>query len=277
MFKWEMYDKQELTGQDLWKSRADGPMPVTYVLGGSAPAKKLKHTIEEREVSAGNGDTYMMIDSKTEYEYNADGKLKKTTGYSYSSVTGKFELSGYTTTFAYQGGKVSKVSNYFNSELLKEYEYFYITDGKVDRITEKASGFSSQVNVVYNLNDKTVKASYAYSSALGFEYEFFYNWKNIITDKTTRGSELCNEGSYTYDKNINPLRHLGYLDYGFVNYSINNKLKENVKYLACAFPTLISDHYEYEYNAEGYPVVSTTFYKGSGGKFHKTITFYEYY
>ncbi len=49
--------------------------------------------------------------------------------------------------------------------------------------------------------------------------------------------------------------------YILFNLSFNNKLTENVNYVNCAFPSLIPESFEYEYNAEGYPTVATTTYK----------------
>jgi hypothetical protein len=59
---------------------------------------------------------------------------------------------------------------------------------------------------------------------------------------------------------INPLKHLGYMDFLFRNYSVSNKIAEQVNYLNCGFPTLIPESYTYEYDAQGYPLKATTHY-----------------
>jgi hypothetical protein len=84
---------------------------------------------------------------------------------------------------------------------------------------------------------------------------------NVITDKTTRGSQLCSDGQYTYDDHINPFKNLGYTDYLLTNVSMNNKLSESVNHVNCAFPSFIPESYSYQYNDGGYPTLITTLYK----------------
>jgi hypothetical protein len=76
-----------------------------------------------------------------------------------------------------------------------------------------------------------------------------------------QAGQICNTGTYKYDKNINPLRHLGYLDFDLQNWSANNKLTEDVHYKACGFPTLIPLKHDYTYDPDGYPVRKITTYK----------------
>lgn len=80
-----------------------------------------------------------------------------------------------------------------------------------------------------------------------------------MTDRTTRGLQLCGDGHYTYDNDINPFSNFGYTDYLLTNLSINNKLSENVNYINCAFPSFIPSSRSYAYNDSGYPTLITTF------------------
>ena len=82
-----------------------------------------------------------------------------------------------------------------------------------------------------------------------------------MTDKTTRGSQLCSDGQYAYDDRINPFKNLGYTDYLLTNVSANNKVSENINHINCSFPSFIPESYTYEYNDLGYPTLITTHYK----------------
>jgi hypothetical protein len=133
-------------------------------------------------------------------------------------------------------------------------------------------GINSAVELTYDYAAAKITAVYSHSNGNSLSYQFSYQGKNIANDKTTRYGEVCNEGSYKYDKNINPLRHLGYLDYMLFNFSANNKLEENVSYLHCSFPDLKPEKYEYNYHGDGYPEkVRITFDNGAASEEH-----YEY-
>jgi hypothetical protein len=118
-----------------------------------------------------------------------------------------------------------------------------------------------------------INATYTAGNGGGFQYELTLPHGNISTDRTNRGNQLCNTGTYEYDKGINPYKHLGYMDFFLQNYSLNNRLSENIEYLGCSFPTLIPETYTYEYDASGYPTASNTFYKGGN---YETRTTYFY-
>ncbi len=114
------------------------------------------------------------------------------------------------------------------------------------------------------------KSSYTFSNGGSFEYEFNMSGGNVVTDKTTRGSQLCSDGQYTYDDGINPFKNLGYTDYLLTNLSANNKLSENTNYINCSFPSFIPESYSYEYDDRGYPTLITTFYKSRVDRYQKS-------
>lgn len=97
-------------------------------------------------------------------------------------------------------------------------------------------------------------------------------WKNIISDEIIDGV-VCNEGAYEYDREINPFRHLGFLDFYLNNLSINNKTIEEKNYYDCSFPTRIPENHEYEYDMKGYPLIKITTY--DDGK--RSMTIFKYY
>jgi hypothetical protein len=259
-----VYDKQINTGGHLLEN-SSGAVPVTYVMGGAVAAKKLSHYITyfERPDPAMPGNTIMVPDTKVAYQYTASGKPDRMTHYGYNAKTQQFNEARYFI-FTYKNDRVEKLSGYLptDDDWYTQDLYFYDNDGNVSRIEEENTtmGINTAVDLTYQYTNRVVKASYLNSEGNGFQYEVFYNYGNIATDKTTRWSQTCSEGTYSYDKMINPLKHLGYVDFLFRNYSVSNKIAEQVNYLGCSFPTLIPESYTYEYDAQGYPLKATTHY-----------------
>ena len=203
---------------------------------------------------------------KVTYEYNWDGKVRRYKVLSYNPDTKSLEEQRRFN-FTWSNGKLVHLKGYLpgKSAPYIEYEYTYQPDGNVSRITEDnhGAGISSSATFDY-AEDGTVKVSYDFSNGGAFQYEFDIATGNILSDKTTRGAQLCSTGEYTYDDQKNPFHDLGYIDYFLSNLSSNNKLTENVNYVGCAFPTLIAESYSYEYDDRGYPVSATTTYKSDG-------------
>lgn len=279
--QWGVNDKQTINHDYLWENRVrDNAVPVTYVLGGSSAVKKVSYYINYFEMSdtVNPGNKYWAPQYKIDHEYNASGKIQRLLHYSYSEKTNEFTLARYAE-FNYSGNRVDNISHYFadDDRFFLAHTYQYFTNGNVSRISEEnlGAGVNSEVNFTYNYTDRLINAAYTFSNGGSFQYEFFYDRKNIVTESTTRGAQLCSEGEYTYDKNINPLKHLGYVDYSLRNYSINNKLTEDIQYHGCGFPTLIPYAYSYEYDSQGYPVTATTHYK-SGSEERRAQTRYFY-
>ncbi|MBT1697177.1 hypothetical protein KK083_09845 [Fulvivirgaceae bacterium PWU4] len=268
--QWGIYDQQIFKREYLWANREDGPQPVTYVLGGAAAPKKISHYISYFTTAdpENPGSHTMEPQSKIGYEYDAAGKVTRLTHYRYVKETDSFVPERYAK-FNYIAGRVNMILYFQQGATSADlvYGYDYEDNGNVSRIVELKNGVeSAAVDFTYNYTDRLINAAYTFSNGQGFQYEFFYKWKNIQTDKTTRGSQLCSEGSYFYDKNINPLKHVGYVDFLLRNYSVNNRLTEDVVYTGCAFPTMIPMVYTYEYDADGYPTVMTTHYKKTPAK-----------
>jgi hypothetical protein len=219
--------------------------------------------------------------TRVHYEYDNAGNLSRYTVYTYNDTLAVFEPQRHFV-FNYLDGKVDKIQAFpANSGTPNlKYQYQYLPDARVSKITENniSAGVNSEANFSYNETNDTIRVSYTYSNGGSFQYEVRYDHENVKSDKTTHGAELCSDGSYTYDQHSNPFKDLGYVDYLLINLSANNKLTENVNYVACAFPSLVPEAYEYEYNEDGYPSVATTYYKSSSIQtksvrkfFYKTI------
>lgn len=213
---------------------------------------------------------------KVTYEYGESGRIHQYTVISYNPGTGVMTEQRHFV-FSYSNGKVEHINGYLpgNNSPYIEYAYHYLPNGEVSRITEKnhETGINSEASFSYEENG-TIKVSYVFSNGGSFQYEFDYAGDNVSHDKTTRGSQLCSDGQYTYDQHVNPFKDLGYVDYMLTNLSANNKLTENINYVGCAFPSLVPESYTYEYNDKGYPILATTFYKSTGSVTKSTREFF---
>lgn len=267
MEKWGVTDNQTLTGKQLVDTRANGPTPVTYVLGGKVPyVKKPVITYEYY----GNDTASLKPQSRTEYQYSTAGKLEKMTTYEDLSTDASSQIPTRYTVFSYSStGVLSKLTEYYlpDNYKAKEDTYEYGVDGSLVKITE--ANYAANVNATMTLSfdpaSGKTKAAYRYSNGIGFDYDFAYTLKNIVSDQTIKESNLCNQGNYSYDRNISPFKHLGYVSFVLTNYSANNKITEKVDYLACSFPSLNPESYEYQYDNSGYPTKKITHYKGTAG------------
>jgi len=221
---------------------------------------KLDHYTEQFDIS----DLDFQPQAQINFEYDKFGTLTKSTFLSYNPDT-KLMGEQRHMIFYFKNNQVDKIEGFManNSTPYVTYTYSYLQDSRVDKIAENNSstGLTSEVNFSYLAND-SIEARYQYSNGGSFEYRFRYLNGNILNDKTTRGLQLCSDGVYTYDQFKNPLQTLGYIDYDLINFSVNNKVTENVEYVGCAFPSLLPESYVYEYDSNGYPTTATTFYKG---------------
>jgi hypothetical protein len=262
MEKWGMIDRQTITAQQLWENRADGPEPVTYRLSGAAPAKKLAYTVSYQTPP---GNT-LVPDEKLVYHYNTNGKLERLMSYSFSSETSAFEIAGYYL-FTWSGQSLAKLSryNYPDNSLIREDTYQYGGSEVLVKITQE---WGSIIEMSLNADEKgKIITTYRHSNGAIDEFEFLTTLKNLVLSKGYRPNEalLCNEGVYTYDRSINPFKHLGYIDFSLTHYSINNRLTEDINYIDCAFPEVWTESYSYEYDDQGYPTVKTTHYRNKKG------------
>jgi hypothetical protein len=214
--------------------------------------------------------------TKVVYDYLSSGLVNQYTVYSYNTTTKAMVPQRYFT-FAYSGTQVSTVKGFLTDATSPyvAYAYEYLPNGNTSKITETntASGVNSEASFSYT-NDDSVTVSFVYSNGEGFAYGFNYANGNVRKDRTTKASQVCSEGEYTYDQHLNPFKNLGYIDYGLTTLSANNRLTEKVNYVGCAFPSLIPESYSYEYNAAGYPTTATTTYKSTSASLKSKREFF---
>lgn len=271
--KWGVSDNQVISADELFKSRADGESPVTYSLAARASfVKRPVYTVDYAQTSAND----FPIQSKTEYTYDNEGKIALIKSYDYSLETSAYIASQYTN-FSYTENKLSKLTKFTaaDNKIISEDNYLYGVNGNLVQITEKNfnTGSTGVMDLTLDATLTKSKAAYSFSTGSGFDYHFDYALKNIVSERTVVGDELCNQGTFAYDRNINPLKHLGFIAFTFDNYSINNRLTENVVFSGCSYPTLIPESYSYKYDDDGYPTEKTTHYKGRN---EVTVTRFHY-
>jgi hypothetical protein len=225
----------------------------------TAQEPKLDYYLESYDIP----DLGFQPQIKVIYEHNSSGKLSKYSVLTYNPDSKSFVEQRHFD-FIYSDNEVSKIIGTTPDAIdpYLEYAYEYLPDGRVAKIREtNANGINSEANFAYEDLNQYIKVSYTFSNGGSFEYEFHLSSGNVVTDKTTRGSQLCSDGQYTYDDHVNPFRNLGYTDYLLTNLSTNNKLSENINHIGCSFPSFIPESYSHEYNDRGYPTLITTFYK----------------
>lgn len=264
--KWGVTDSQTITGKQLQNDRADGPTPVTYVLAGKAPYIRKPVIIYEYTEDQ---TTSLKTQSRIEYKYNSEGKIERMTVYENYSTDSSAQVPTRYTVFSYDGSTaaISRLTEYYAPANFKSKEdsYEYGVEGSLIKITEAnyAANLTATMALSFNATNGNAKAAYQFSNGIGFDYDFVDSLKNIVSDQTIKESSLCNKGIYAYDRNINPFKHLGYVSFELNNYSANNRVTEKVDYMACGFPVLNPESYEYQYDDLGYPTKMVTHYKGT--------------
>jgi hypothetical protein len=240
----------------------EGQIPATQVFQTEIDAKKVTSTTT-RFSKIVNGEVVLVPTNKTTYEYEPDGRISLIHNYAWDNKGQQF-VSQSQSEFFYQGNQLKQITATLEgSEAVYEQDlYTYDDQNNVTHIQHKGQGLIAEVDFTHSSGDRLVNVAYRFSNGNGFEYEFLNQYGSMKSDKTTKGSELCSTGDYTSDKNINPLKHLGYTDYLIRNYSISNKVTESANYIACAFPALIPETYNYIYTEDGYPIRATTHFKG---------------
>lgn len=262
--KWGSSTDQTFTHAHLWNARVrEGAVPTTYIFAQSMEPKKISNYVRSG-LQMINGEAKMVPNSKAVFEYDSEGRVKFIDYLVYRVSSGTF-VPDQRSEFSYNANRVIKIRMYevgTNTTFSEDY-YTYDPSGKLLHIRhQELSGIVTEVELLYS-GANTINALYSLSNGNSFAYELNNESGNLNTDKTTRGSQTCSEGVFTYDKNVNPLKYLGYVDFLFRNYSNSNRLTEDVNYIGCAFPQLVPESYQYVYDADGYPTVATTFYRTS--------------
>jgi hypothetical protein len=259
--KWGVSDSQTLSADRLWSDRTDGSLPVIYGLGGKVPVVK-KPTLVTTTLDG--------TETTTEYEYTDDGRVTKITD------EGRYQVFTYA-----DNGNLMTLTTYdatTNNKTIEDTYQYGGPDNTLLRISEAnySAAITATMDLSVDFSAQKTTALYQFSNGRGIHYEFTSAWKDLKSSTESNGTELCNTGKFTYDRNINPLKHLDYTSFLINNVSINNTLTEDVNFISCAFPTLIPLSYEYKYDDMGYPTEKITHYKGKDGTSTTKYTYREF-
>jgi hypothetical protein len=278
--KWGVNDiRTEIPAKEIWDGRADGPLPATYILGGSKDAKKLSRIVNSRQVDPIHTVGYPP-ESRVLYTYDGEGRLEYIHYETYNEQNSQFEETS-SEAFIFDGTALSKITKTLNGEAYSEYKYEYGSENIVTEVILGGGIVTTQAitnNHNSNPADNSVTVNYSFSDGGSLLYQFETLNRNIASDKTVKSGQVCNEGVYTYDKNINPFRHLGFMDFNLQNWSVNNRLTEHVDFQACSFPSnRIPLYHGYTYDEDGYPVKEIIVYKSDNSNspgYYSEVDFY---
>lgn len=252
---WGIQDTLRVSASDLLRDRSDGPAPQTYLLTGSKDPKRLSYYLQYFEtVDTVHGGTYMKLSTKVEFLYGEDGKVTRRNVYQAFDTAANPVLFAANKFVYDEYHQLNRIDDYFLNPVNGQFEfqnqanYHYNSEGLVSQIENQIQGISN-TQITYGSD---VKAVYTFSNGSVDESVLHVVGQNIASSQETFNGQLCNQGAFTYDKNINPLKNL-YLDVDLKNISINNRKQETVDYVGCAFPSLIPVFHAYDYDEDGYP------------------------
>ncbi len=239
--KWGTSDAITLNRQDI-------DAATVYTLGGIKAAKKLKSERTYKEV---NG-TYVP-DSKADYIYNAAGNLyliehwlRKADNTNYLSMTDRFE---------YTGTRVQKISRVDaqTRRVIQETSFTYDNQGKVTSITQLENGAQTSARVeYYHYARPEINIHYDFPGANDLDYYTDFSGGNTVSSTARRTNGDTEQGSFEYDLNINPYRHMNWPDLFLSHNSKNNLVVQRKQYFG-SYPVNEPYSFNYTYDADGYP------------------------
>lgn len=263
--EWNQTDEMTLDRNNIQED-------VVYTLGGGRAAKQLKYELNAVLV---NG-TYR-AESKTEYRYDALGKLvkvllfrKRTNGDIYVAVTEDL---------IYQQGKVTETikKDESGNEISKLY-ISYDQQGKINALKHLRGTEETIGTVTYTIKPEGVETHLKNSNTNGTVDYYMLSLKGNQVKRSSVASNNINEWSdYGYDSNINPYIHMNWPDILMSRNSKNNISWTGKEYFSGNL-TLDPVNYRYAYDGEGYPVSLVKEYRSAqtGTILNTTKTTYHY-
>lgn len=272
--KWGTTDEMTLTQNDLQEG-------MTYSLGGSKAAKKLKEELNYQLT-----DGVFKPKTKAAFEYDASGKLFKIQHY----VKAADNTTVFTGTdhLEYSNGKITGIIKKDDQNTIKAVSSFtYNQGGKVVSLSHDEGGVQTTGDVQYTSFGGGTGSSglhgisvlYRYSDRYyTMNYNMQFKGGNMVEDAAVTSHHSSTMGLYHYDFNINPYVHLNLPDIYFTNYSKHN-VNSQIKTFSLADPTFVAYDFEYKYDADGYPTELVRKYSNSlTGQYAYTIkTIYNYF
>ena len=227
------------------------------VLGGTKAGRKLKAVETFRQVSG-----VFQPDSKTAYTYRADGSLERMDYFQKLPQYQDLQFIRYAI-HNYENSMVKEILNY-NAEGQSTGFTLFERDinGRIVNMHNKSYDQETYAYVQYGalVLTPSVDIDYLFSNGNAMEYKMKFNGGNKVEESALSSTGGGEGGTFSYDFNINPYALMNIPDLYLRNLSKNNLVGQQKTYSG-SIPSAVPYHYEYVYDAEGYPVELQTSFK----------------
>lgn len=265
--QWNQADEMTLERKDIQEN-------IIYTLGGGRSAKKLKY-----EINAVLENGIYRADSKTEYQYDAHGKLikvvllkKRTNGDIYTALA---------ESLTYQNEKATLITrtNETGTEISKLY-INYDQQGKIKSLKQVSGVGEINADITYTITTAGVETRLKHvngSNNIVTDYYILSDKGNQVKRSYLSSNNISEWSDYGYDSNINPYIHMNWPDILMSRNSKNNISWSGKEYYSGNL-TLDPVGYNYTYDADGYPVSLVKEFRSAqtGSILNSTKTTYHY-
>ncbi len=261
------------TSDAITINRQDADEVTVHTLGGNKAAKKLKSERVYKEV---NGS--YVPESKADYIYNAAGNiyliehwLRGANNTNYLSMTDRFE---------YAGTRVQKIirTDAQTKQVINETSFTYDNQGKVTAMSKLENGAQTLARVeYYHYSKPEVKIHFDFPGSNDMDYYSDFSGGNTVASTAKRNNGDTEQGSFEYDLNINPYRHMNWPDLFLSHNSKNNLVVQRKQYFG-SYPVNEPYSFNYTYDADGYPISLIKNFKSytNGNHIYSTKTIFVY-
>ena len=267
MEKWGLTDELQLLRNQV-------NVHTVYMLQATTTAKKLR--IKE-EFTLINGQ--YVASGKSVYNYSSGGKLDKVQYFQKLPQYSDLQLT-VLDQYEYAGNAVTKIDRFDGKNSATGFtEFMYDANGKMVNMHQKSYDQETWSAVEYGTaqGKSLVTIDYLYSNGNAMEYSLEFTGGNKIKDAALSSTGGGESGTYRYDFNINPFAHMNMPDLFLANQSKNNLVASEKSYSG-SIPSAEPYHYEYVYDAQGYPVQLIRKFKNysTGQHLYTTKTVFTY-
>jgi hypothetical protein len=267
LYKWGITDTLHVSRNEMNEAQV-------YILGTSKAAKKLK---SERVYKIINGVD--MADTKTDYFYDAAGKLSKIEYWMRNKDNTAY--LAMTDVFEYSNGKATGIvrTNEESQSVMSRTLFSYDQNGKVSNITQNDNGIQTNASVTYYNNIREeVKMQFTYPGRSDdMNYYMRFSGGNMTASSAATSNNSTELGAHNYDLNINPYIHMNWPNLFLSNSSKNNMTSQQKDYYG-NYPVAYPYSFTYSYDGDGYPKEVVKAFKSptSGNPVFSTRTLFIY-
>lgn len=272
--RYRLFVKQWNQTDEMTLDRSNIQEDVIYTLGGAREAKKLKY-----EISAVLVNGVYRADSKTEYQYDVNGKLlqvlllkKRNNGNIYTALT---------ETLSYQDGKTTVITRKDETGTVINTTYIsYDQQEKIKSLKQTAPAGEINAAISYAITGAGVETRIKHINSMNgitTDYYMLSDKGNPIKRSYLASNNISEWSDYGYDKNINPYIHMNWPDM-LLSRNAKNNISWTGKEYFSGNMTLDPVTYNYTYDAEGYPVSLVKEFRSArtGDILNTTKTTYHY-